>query len=88
MVKGTFVAAVLIFVDPVFALWSEEGRASWLVKASPVSWSSINHLKLLDQRRGVTIPYVAVSCAVLIVILLAGIWWASRKVMIEVRGEV
>ncbi len=88
MVLGTLASGIIIFIDPVFSSFTKDVRFRWSKCLSPVSWTSINNLEVVEHGNVLTISYVLLMFSLLIVVLLAGIWWASKKVMIEVRGEV
>ncbi len=87
-VFGIIAAAVLIFVDPIVNLTTEMLPVEWIKMLSPITWASTDYLYVVDRTEVLTVPYVITMYIVLIVVLLLLIWRASKKVMIEVRGEV
>lgn len=88
MFLGVASAAIFVFLDPIFNELSSGGMFYWTTKLSPVCWVSTDLLQLADDSKVLTIPYVITMFAILIVALLFAIRMASKKIMIEVRGEV
>ncbi len=88
--KSTFLgiaaAGIVVFLDPVL-VWLFD-RRSLMLLSSPVCWVSLGSLKDVNVKNALTIPHVIVGILLWIVVLLFFIWRVSRKVTIEVRGEV
>lgn len=88
MFLGFACTGVLVFLDPILKTLSESSMFRWATRLSPVCWSSTEALEMVDDSKVLTIPYVVSMFAILIVVLLVAIHMVSRKIMIEVRGEV
>lgn len=88
MFLGFSCAGVLVFLDPILKTLSETNRLRWVTKLSPVCWVSTNALQIADDSKVLTIPFVIVAFVILIAILVLAIRMVSKRIMIEVRGEV
>lgn len=88
MVIGSVVSAVFVFLSPLLNNWAKASSFAWVQMLSPVCWVTTNSLKLVDESRYLTIPYIVTMFIVLILLLLFAIRMASKKIMVEVRGEV
>lgn len=84
---GFVSAAVLIFLDPIIYGISDNVYLRWMLKLTPVTWVDVNNLYMW-QEPVLSIPYIAMMFGVLILFLLLLIRMVSKKVVIEVRGEV
>lgn len=85
---GFVAAGAFVFLDPIFNDISISSFFKWVQALSPVCWVSTDSLKLVDVREFLTIPYIVTMFLVLLVVLLVAIRSVSKKIMIEVRGEV
>ncbi len=88
MFLGFVAAGTFVFLDPILNSISVSVHFKWVQALSPVCWVSTDFLKLVDGTKFLTIPYIVVMFGVLTVLLLVAIRIMSKKIMIEVRGEV
>ncbi len=84
---GFICAAVFVFLDPVLKFLSSANAFRWVMGLSPVCWVSSDNLKMVNQYNFLTIPYIVLMFAVLIVLLLFGIWRVSHRVIINTRRD-
>ena len=80
---GFCFSGAMIFLDPLLN-WIASLGHQWARAFSPVCWSSVELLKLVDDDYFVTIPFAAGMYIVLILLLVIGIGRCSRKTAIEV----
>ena len=85
---GFATAGVFVFLDPIFNWVSISPLFYWIQALSPVCWVSTDALKVVDDARFLSIPYIIIMLIVLIIVLLVAIRSMSKRIMIEVRGEV
>lgn len=80
---GLSIAGVFVFLDPLLN-WVAYLGHEWIRVLSPVCWSSVEQLKLVDDDKFITIPFAAGMYAGIMIVLIIGIWRCSIKTGIEV----
>lgn len=78
---GLGAAGLIVLIDPVINWFSYPNRY-WLQLFSPVTWTSVKDLNIVQSRRWLSVPYVAGMYALLIALLTIAIWYVSRHIMI------
>lgn len=86
---GFAVASVFVFLDPILNCLTIMGDVfRWVQVLSPVCWTSVVSLQIVEINSPLTIPFVVGMLAFLILATLFAIRMISKKIIIEVRGEV
>ncbi len=81
---GLSAASFFVFLDPVLGLLASWNTAAyWYQFFSPVTWSSVGLLDIVNGDFAITIPFAAIMYFLLIVSLIAAIAWRSKTVVIE-----
>ena len=88
MFLGFVSAGVFVLIDPILVSASGSIYSKWAIMLSPVCWVDTNLLHITNSDKILQIPYVVTMFIILIVALLFAIRMVSKKIMIEVRGEV
>ena len=88
MFWGFAAASAFIFLDPLLYYFSSEPAFRWAPLFSPLCWINAERLNLVNRNNVLSVPFVVSMFVILTVLLLVIIRSASKKIMIEVRGEV
>lgn len=81
-VFGLACAGVFVFLDPIL-VWAAWPKKYWLLAFSPVCWTSIGQLDILGTNHFISIPFVAVTGAILLILLYFLIFQAAKKVPLD-----
>lgn len=82
-IAGLVISMALIALDPI--IWGISGVKKGHIFFSPVSWTSLDNLNVVDAENTMSIMQVAVLSILLIIILMVFIAKRSKKIVITVN---
>ncbi len=82
---GMSVAAIFILLDPFVTWVASTPKLYWLEVLSPVIWTSIDQMKVINRFNIMSMPLALGMYVVLITILVILIARYSRKIMIDLK---
>jgi hypothetical protein len=75
---GLAVSSIIVFMEPIIT-WCAEPRSYYLQFFSPVSWTSIEHLNLLEPYYKLNIPFIGVAIGFAVLLLLLILYFVNIK---------
>lgn len=81
-VVGMVISGVFVFLDPIL-VWASWPNSYWLLAFSPVSWTSVEQLDILSASHFISIRFVAISDAALLILLFILVFQTAKHVSIN-----
>lgn len=81
-VLGLACSGVFVFLDPIL-VWAAWPNKFWILAFSPVCWTSVEQLDILGANHFISIPYVAVTGVLLLIILYFLIFQTAKRISLD-----